>query len=110
MTATELDTFIQKFKQLCKACLSAHLDLNTCAGQAWWVYVSSLDMPLVPFTRSPFIKKLLHKGIEIVHQDSRARRSANRQRETEKVSNDESNQTEHAKDASKAEKALIGDT
>ena len=32
---TELDTFVQKFKQLWKSGLQAHLDLDSNAGQAW---------------------------------------------------------------------------
>ena len=33
--ATELDTFVTKFKQLWQSGLGAHLDLDTYAGQAW---------------------------------------------------------------------------
>ena len=35
MSDAELENFIQKFKQLRKAGLTAHLDLDTHAGQAW---------------------------------------------------------------------------
>ena len=35
MFVTELDTFIQKFHQLWQAGVTAHLDLDTHAGQAW---------------------------------------------------------------------------
>ena len=35
MVATELDTFVLKFHQLWKAGHTAHLDLDTCAGNAW---------------------------------------------------------------------------
>ena len=35
MAVTELDTFINKFHQLWKAGLTAHLDLDTHAGNAW---------------------------------------------------------------------------
>ena len=35
MDGSELDSFIQKFKQLWHSGLSAHLDLDTHAGQAW---------------------------------------------------------------------------
>ena len=35
MEVSELDTFVQKFKQLWYSGLTAHLDLDTHAGQAW---------------------------------------------------------------------------
>ena len=35
MSDAELENFIQKFKQLRKAGVTAHLDLDTHAGQAW---------------------------------------------------------------------------
>ena len=35
VTQTELDTFIKKFHQLWNDGHTAHLDLDTCAGQAW---------------------------------------------------------------------------
>ena len=35
MKVTKVETFILKFKQLWKAGLSAHLDLDTQAGEAW---------------------------------------------------------------------------
>ena len=35
MVVTELDSFVQKFHQLWKAGLTAHLDLDTHAGHAW---------------------------------------------------------------------------
>ena len=35
MFVTELDTFIQKFHQLWQAGVTAHLDLDTRAGNAW---------------------------------------------------------------------------
>ena len=35
MLVTELDTFVRKFHQLWKAGLTAHLDLDTNAGNAW---------------------------------------------------------------------------
>ena len=35
MDISELDTFIQKFKQLWHSVVDAHLDLHTHAGQAW---------------------------------------------------------------------------
>ena len=35
VTTTELDTFIHKFHQLWQAGLTAHLDLDTHAGNAW---------------------------------------------------------------------------
>ena len=35
MNLGELDTFVTKFKNLWKAGLTAHLDIDTHAGQAW---------------------------------------------------------------------------
>ena len=35
MFVTELDSFVQKFHQLWKSGLNAHLDLDTHAGNAW---------------------------------------------------------------------------
>ena len=35
MDAKELDSFVDKFKQLWRSGLNAHLDIDTCAGQAW---------------------------------------------------------------------------
>ena len=35
MHVTELDSFVQKFQQLWKAGITAHLDLDTHAGYAW---------------------------------------------------------------------------
>ena len=35
MAVTEVDTFVRKFHQLWKAGLTAHLDLDTHAGNAW---------------------------------------------------------------------------
>ena len=35
MATTEVDTFVRKFHQLWKAGLTAHLDLDTHAGNAW---------------------------------------------------------------------------
>ena len=34
-SATELDTFVKKFKELWKAGIGAHLDVDTFAGEAW---------------------------------------------------------------------------
>ena len=35
MAVTEVDSFVRKFHQLWKAGLTAHLDLDTHAGNAW---------------------------------------------------------------------------
>ena len=35
MDVNELDSFITKFKQIWKSGCSAHLDVDTCAGEAW---------------------------------------------------------------------------
>ena len=35
MNSSELDSFVQKFKQLWHSGVDAHLDLHTHAGQAW---------------------------------------------------------------------------
>ena len=44
MVVTELDSFMQKFHQLWSAGISAHLDLETQAGEHGLAYVLSLGM------------------------------------------------------------------
>ena len=57
MVVTELDSFVQKFHQLWRAGLNAHLDLDTHAGNAWVGLRVELGHVPGPIHHHPFNKK-----------------------------------------------------
>ena len=87
MVATELDTFVLKFHQLWKAGQTAHLDLDTCDGQAWvGLRVQLGHVPCPPHhDLHPSFEK---KKDSPSRQRRRARRASARQ---EKVAEEASN-------------------
>ena len=78
-TATELETFIQKFHQLWNAGLSAHLDLDCHAGVACVGLRLQLGHPPGPFHHQPVYSCPPHrKTFSPSYQRRRERRSAAR--------------------------------
>ena len=55
MYVTELDSFVQKFQQLWKAGVNAHLDVNTHAGKAWVTFEYNLVKSLLALHTIQFI-------------------------------------------------------
>ena len=54
MYVTELDNFVQKFHQLWKTGVTAHLDVDTHAGRAWFgLRVQLGEVPAGPVHRPP---------------------------------------------------------
>jgi hypothetical protein len=83
MLVTELDTFVNKFRQLWNAGYNAHLDLDTHAGLAWVglrVQLGYVPGPLHHQVSSPFSKNW-RKAESPSRQRRRARRTAERQRQ-----------------------------
>ena len=80
MEVTEVEIFILKFKQLWKAGLSAYLDLDTQAGEAWvGLSVRQWPVPLHQHVQHPCRTTDCPS-----RQRRQARRAASRQREAEK--------------------------
>ena len=77
---TELNTFVQKFQQLWSAGITAHLDLDTHAGQAW----VGLRAPGHLHHLHPF-PQAFKKQDSPSRQRRRARREAARKTKAEKV-------------------------
>ena len=78
MFVTELDTFVKKFHQLWNAGLTAHLDLDTHAGNAWvGLRVQLGQVPGPPHQHAqPFPQQVQRKGESPSRQRRRARRAA----------------------------------
>jgi hypothetical protein len=78
MIVTELDTFVRKFHQLWSNGLTAHLDLDTHAGNAWvGLRVQLGQVPGPPHQQvQPFPQPVHKKGESPSRQRRRARRAA----------------------------------
>ena len=80
MFITELDTFVRKFHQLWNDGLTAHLDLDTHAGNAWvglWVQLGQVPGP--PHNQVQPFPQQVHRKVESPsRQRRRARRAAAR--------------------------------
>ena len=74
MLVTELETFVQKFHQLWKAGLSAHLDLESHAGNAW----VGLRLRLGQDVPGPHLQ-VFHPSSKKSDSPSRQRRRARRE-------------------------------
>ena len=90
MTASELDSFIFKFKQLWHLGLDAHLNIDTHAGQAWVGLRVGLG-----HAPGPLLHHQLHQHFpQNTRKDSpsrqrrRARRAASRKQQAEKAKED----------------------
>ena len=90
MFVTELDTFLHKFHQLWSAGQSAHLDLETLAGNAWVSLRVQLQHPghLHHQFRPPF-PQYQKKQDSPSRQRRRARRTAARQADAARVSTED---------------------
>ena len=85
MFVTELTTFVQKFQQLWSAGITAHLDLDTHAGQAWVGLRAQLrPVPGRLHHLHPF-PQAFKKQDSPSRQRRRARREAARKTKTEEV-------------------------
>jgi hypothetical protein len=80
MSVTELDTFVRKFHQLWNDGLTAHLDLDTHAGNAWvGLRVQLGQVPGPPHQQvQPFPHQVLRKVESPSRQRRRTRRAAGR--------------------------------
>ena len=91
MVTTELDSFVQKFKQLWKSGLGAHLDIDTHGGQAWVGLRVRLSHAPGPVHHAhhhlPSQPRRTRNGP--AQQRRRARRAAVRQEEAEEAIVDE---------------------
>ena len=91
MVISELESFVEKFKQLWHSGLTAHLDVDTHAGEAWVDLRLSLGpAPGPPYQPVPFNHKIYKKHESPSRKKRRARREAERLEAagTEKSSND----------------------
>ena len=103
MIANELDSFVKKFYQLWNKGLTAHLDLDTHAGNAWVglrVQLGHVAGP--PHQVHPFPKQVQRKGESPSRMRRRARRAAAHQTTSGKMTKD----AENYKKAEKASEAL----
>ena len=75
MVVTELDTFVSKFYQLWKSGLTAHLDLDTRAGNAW----VGLRVQLGQAPGPQHVQPVHRKSESPSHQRRRARHAAAQQ-------------------------------
>ena len=78
MVVTELDTFVSKFYQLWKSGLTAHLDLDTRAGNAWVGLRVQLGQAPGPQHVQPVHQPFHRKAESPSRQRRRARRAAAR--------------------------------
>ena len=78
MVVTELDTFVSKFYQLWKSGLTAHLDLDTRAGNAWAGLRVQLGQAPGPQHVQPVHQPFHRKAESPSRQRRRARRAAAR--------------------------------
>ena len=85
MSVTELDTFVRKFYQLWNDGLTAHLDLDTHAGNAWVGLLVQLgQVPGPPHQQvHPFPQQVNRKVESPARQQRRARRAAAKAEKTE---------------------------
>ena len=98
MDAKELDSFVLKFKQLWRSGQSAHLDIDTCAGQAW----VGLRVRLGQAQAVPSSLRRTRDGP--ARQRRRARRADAKEKEVEEASN---NEVEGQQDAENAGEDLL---
>jgi hypothetical protein len=106
MDTSELDSFVQHFKQLWKSGYSAHLDIDTCAGQAWvglLVRLGQAPGPIHQAQHQPNVPKRSRHSP--ARQCRRARRFANRQKDSEEASGYDSKETNKDENVNEAEMA-----
>ena len=97
--ATELDTFVEKFKQLWRSGHGAHLDLDTSDGQAWIGLRLHLgDAPGPPHHPQQVHQQIFKTRNGPARERRRARRSAARLKEAEEATIDHGNVTEEVTD------------
>ena len=91
MFITELDTFVRKFHQLCNDGVTAHLDLDTHAGNAWvGLRVQLGQVPGPPHQQVQPSPQQVHRKFESLSRQRRhARRAAAK---AEKASNTEADE------------------
>ena len=114
MAVTELDTFVKKFMQLWKSGHSAHLDIDTHAGEAWVGLRVRLGSAPGPLHQEPHhqvnAKSRSRNGP--ARQRRRARRSANRLNEAVEASEGVENasvEEETSKEAANATNSAVSD-
>ena len=97
MLITELDTFVRKFHQLWNDGLTAHLDLDTHAGNAWvGLRVQLGQVPGPPHQQAQPVPQQVHRKFEsLSRQRRRAKREAAR---AEKVKNTEADKVVQIED------------
>jgi hypothetical protein len=104
MYVTELDSFVKKFYQLWNNGLTAHLDLDTHAGNAWvGLRVQLGHVPGPPHQVHPFPQQVQRKGESPSRMRRRARRAEAHQ--TKIVETTNGKMIEDAENDNKAEKA-----
>jgi hypothetical protein len=94
MYVTELDTFVQKFKNLWQSGLNAHLDVNTHAGKAWVSLHVQLEQAPGPLYHPLFSNKPGRSRDTPSRQRRRARRAAARKEQTERTNHEETEAVE----------------
>ena len=104
---SQLDSFVQHFKQLWQSGRSAHLDIDTCAGQAWVglrVRLGQGDGPLHQAQHQVKVPRRSRNGPS--RERRRCRRLAERQKNAEEASSLEPKETETNEKVDEAETAF----
>ena len=104
MDTSELDSFVQHFKQLWLSGSSAHLDVDTCAGQAWVglrVRLGDAPRPLHQAQHQPKVPQRSRNSP--ARQRRRARRLAKREKDAEEASDNVSKETKQDKNLNETE-------
>jgi hypothetical protein len=105
MNSIELDSFVQKFKQLWHLGVNAHLDAHTHAGQAWVSLHVQLGQAPGPLQHPPH-----RQQVSPSRQRRKARRAAERKKTAEEAPNKDAEnvETEAAKANPTSENDEVG--
>ena len=107
MHVTELDTFVDKFKQLWISGLDAHLDVESHAGQAWVGLRLHLGYVPGPLLHPPHNPRRARDSP--ARQRRRARRAAARQEHVEETSSEETEKVDNVRNEIGSDETIIED-